>query len=1547
MGVIPDAVVGHSSGEIAAAYTIGGLSLESACQVAYHRGRLAQRLSQMPGPGSMVSVNIPEADVDAYLDRISLSENICVACVNSPLNVTLSGNDAAIRELAKHLTKDGIFARELKTGVAYHSPAMQQISEEYHSCLSRLEMRQPNDGNILMISSVTGQKVPVPAISEAQYWVDNLVSPVQFASAVQYLASAAPKVDNLKPISTYIEIGPHGALRRSVKDTLSAMGKDKGPTYLSILSRFESPVKTALEVVGQLFAYGYPVSVTAANQQHTGINTRPFLVDAPGYPFNHSQVHWHETRLSRDWRLRKAVSRSLLGVSVADWNPLEPRWRKVLRAAEIPWLADHVIGESILFPATGSIIMALEAVRQTQMTTSNQTISGYTIKEAVFMTPIVIRAENGTEVITQTRPLDLASNKIPIRFEVRIFMVADKHWTECFRSTIHIEYAESANEVEAYPEDVMATQIISSDYVCAQQTSTIEISKRDFYNWHHNQGVKYGNSFSLVKDIRWDGDQVAIAHIDVGSPVGPYEGVVHPAILDAACQVCYVAPSGGMSKELPTNVPYRVRDAWISARGWKYPCTRLIRVLTKSKIKSIGTGIECSIQALSDDGSLLCRLNKFDMLPIMSNKHRGDSEKNMLHRIDWRPQLSLLSPSQLHRYCDANHSEVDESSVVNYSRELDSMLRSAFQQDFGPMMETKWTKAPSHMENYVSFMKYQLQKVQGEPLEIISQEDLTRKLEQLSHRRPSWRMFVEVAQNLPSIIREDFNASEFLLSKSLLQDFYEDIFKNFFDDRLISYFQLMAHETSSMRILEVGAGSGAMASLVLSILELVEESTGGVAFCEYVYTDPSSSYLERARERFSKYRSRMTFMLLDPGQGIVDQGFLPASFDVVLTGGAFHATGNMPGLLQGIRCVLKPGGHLIFCENTAPDCFTLDFGFGVLPDWWCGEDRHVARRPIMTEPEWETVLRENGFSGNDLVIRDYADNVAHHTSIIVSSIPYISHIAGEGARVWFVVHEVSFSARDLAMTVAESFESLGLQTIITHLTQLSESHISHDDYVILLTDLGDYLLTDVSESIFGVIKNVMQRPRKILWLTSSCIDQSSDVGCYPYAHIKDGLLRTLRTEFGNKHIISLSVEDIIHTPTCVSNISKVCVSAFGAQFPEPDYVVREGQILTRRLIEDTKLNYELSSSIRPLDKSSPWLPGPPLKVDIESRGQLDTLHFSEDSDYHEELGPIDVEIEARAWAINFRDILTALGQLPDPEFGSDCAGIVTRVGAQCESVQPGDRVCMCATGCMRMYPRSSEDAVMKIPPSVSFEEACAVINPGMTAWYSLMDIAKLSRGERILIHAASGATGQLAIQIAQKAGAEIFVTVGDNRKKELLINQYGIPADHFFYSRSNNTTFAKGIMRMTDGHGVDVVLNSLSGNGLRASWECIAPYGRFIEIGKKDIDSNSPLPMTGFANNVTFAAVDIRHIMLHRKQLGKNLFHKTMALNYDGTIHCPQPLHLYDISAVEDAFRYIQSGKNSGRTIVRIDPSTIVRVCVPRILFLTLLSQSRYQADES
>ncbi|KAI0810057.1 polyketide synthase PksD [Xylaria sp. FL0064] len=1466
-GIIPDAVVGHSSGEIAAAYATGALSLESALKVAYHRGRLAQKLIvTSQEPGSMISVNIAESDIDTYLKKLSLNMDIFVACVNSPSNVTLSGTASAISNLERILDEDGVFSRKLAVSVAYHSPAMQQIAADYLLCLDSLQPRQqPSDfGRIVMASSVTGLGAPTSTFSKGQYWVDNLTSPVQFVSALQYIAVAAPKVDGLKTISTYLEVGPHGALKRPVTDTVENVSRGKTITYLSMLSKFESPLKSSLDVVGQLFTHGHPVSVLSANQHDIKSRSFLFLVDTPGFPFNHSLTHWHETRLSRDWRFRQVVPRSILGAPAADWNPLEPCWRKMLRVSETPWLEDHVVGGDVLFPATGSIGMILEAVRQ--MVRATQIIIAFRIKEASFMKPIRVLKDRDTEVITRLRPLQQSHEKVAFRFEVSLFTIVDSYWSQCVKSIIHVEYEETPNEVDGQQGMHAVGQIIRQNYTNAKERCTEQITQRGFYESLAEQGFEYGDAFSLVRDVVWNGDRLAVARVKVEPTVGLYEGVVHPGVLDAACQLLYVAPTEGLSAKLPTTVPYKMRNVWISATGWQDPYNQQLRVSTSSRLRPIGTGIECTLDVLSDEGIPLCHIDKFDLRPITTAKPSHNGASKLLHQVEWKPHLSLLNSSQLRQYCNANRS-VKGSPPIDLAIELENALLVVIRQYLSEILKTDWAKASPHMERYVSFLQTRLAYEKDGFSEITVGKASDDKLKQLSSSRPSWGVFIEVAKNLLPIIRGEVSPSDLLVSSSSTHKYYEDLFARFDAGRLKSYLGLVAHQAPGLKILEIGGGSGALTELVVSILEEIENRVGGLLNCQ------------NARDIFGRHQSR-----------IQNHDFQTGSFDMILSGGCLHAARSLSKKLQDVRRMLKPGGRLLFCDVTDPDDFIMNFGFGILPVWW--------QELPLTAPKWDALLKENHFSGHDFIITDSGNDNINQVSIMVSTAVTPPQTEFEDAKVVLVVRENEEYQMAIALALArDTFATTKYDPLIVTHSQLADAQLRPEDYLLLLVDISSPNATS-----------------------------SQDSGHSPFSGIKDGFLRTLRSESNNKRIINLTLEiSAPHIHETASQISKVFTSAFIQKMPDLEYSEQDGFILTGRLVENAHLNSELSSSTHPETRSLPWLPGPPLKLDMGTRGQLDSLYFVEDVAYYKELGPSEVEIEAKAWAVNFRDVFGALGRLDDPGFGFDCAGIVRRVGAACRSVQPGDRVCMCVVDCMRMYPRGDEEVVVKISPCLSFEEACAVIVPGMTALQSLVEIARIRRGEKVLIHAASGATGQLAIQIAQRAGAEIFATVGYADKKQLLVDDYGIPADHIFYSRSNSFTFAQSIMRATNGYGVDVILNSLVGEGLRASWECIAPYGRFVEIGKADINANLPLPMAPFAVNATFASVDVRHMLVNRKQSAKELLHKTMAMMADTSIHSPRPLHIYDVGAVENAFRYIQSGKNTGRIVIRIESHVEVR----------------------
>ena len=351
-GISPAAVVGHSSGEIAAAFCVGALSRESAWRVAYFRGIVAASLDSEQEHGAMMSVGLSEAAIKPYLSRSEVdSSNISVGCINSPRNITLSGSETQIDALKDLLEKDNVFARKLKVRLAYHSKQMGKVANLYQSLLGNVQTGTPLAGKPVMFSSVTGQRVSTEDLSTSEYWVNNMVSPVKFLHAVTNICSKNSKTlgKSLKAghkglqAHHLLEIGPHSTLQGPIKDILHSMSKTKEIGYCSVLIRGQSASKTALEAAGTLHSLGCPVDLKAVNSIQETSSVRSMLVNLPAYPFNHSKTHWLESRLSKGFRFRKFPPHELLGTQVPDWNPLEARWRNIISLPESPWIRDHKV----------------------------------------------------------------------------------------------------------------------------------------------------------------------------------------------------------------------------------------------------------------------------------------------------------------------------------------------------------------------------------------------------------------------------------------------------------------------------------------------------------------------------------------------------------------------------------------------------------------------------------------------------------------------------------------------------------------------------------------------------------------------------------------------------------------------------------------------------------------------------------------------------------------------------------------------------------------------------------------------------------------------------------------------------------------------------------------------------------------------------------------------------------------------------------------------------------------------------------------------------
>lgn len=454
-------------------------------------------------------------------------------------------------------------------------------------------------------------------------------------------------------------------------------------------------------------------------------------------------------------------------------------------------------------------------------------------------------------------------------------------------------------------------------------------------------------------------------------------------------------------------------------------------------------------------------------------------------------------------------------------------------------------------------------------------------------------------------------------------------------------------------------------------------------------------------------------------------------------------------------------------------------------------------------------------------------------------------------------------------------------------------------------------LAEATPELFSQLQKLFLNNEGLVWVYNGAADSAEA----PDANMIVGLTRSIRSESPVK-LVTLGLTSKTESADAVAEVLKTVFmpDAPSAHKHDREFIEKDGKLLVPRMVDDSAMNdfVHRETQDSALHMQPYGQPGRRFKIAVGSYGALDTLHFVDDKP--EPLGEDEVEVEVKATGMNFKDIVVSMGQLAQPYLGVECSGIIASVGKNVTDVKVGDKVMAMSEGAYSTYARCLSTSTYPIPEGMSFEEACTIPVVFCTAYYALFDLGRLAEGEKVLIHAAAGGVGQSAIMLAKMAGAEIYATVGSADKKSFLMKQYGLAEDRIFYSR--DTSFGPAIRRATEGYGVDVVLNSLAGDVLRETWDCLAPFGRFIEIGKADITKNSRLEMNRFETNVTFSSVDLTKVAYFKPKLMKRLLKDVCDLLSKNTVQPIAPITSYPISEVEKAYRQLQSGKSMGKLVV-------------------------------
>lgn len=1561
--IVPARVIGHSSGEIAAAFSVGAINAEAAWRIAYSRGVVSASL--MDKNGAMMAVGTSEEALRPYLEKVNaeLPGELVKACYNSPKNITMSGDENKIDLLKALLDADQIFARKLNVKNAYHSGHMKAVADEYLRLMGDITPeRRISKTRTKMFSTVTGQEASLTELSKPQYWVDNMVSPVRFTQTLATMCSTVAGKSTLRTergadiaIQHLVEVGPHSALQSAVRDTMATQQKLGSIGYSTILSRNNSAVATSLQAVGNLFCMGYPIDMHAVNYTSRTSPSKQelapqILVDLPPYSFNHSRTYWPEGRLSKNFRFRKAPRHDLLGATVADWDQDEPKWRQIIRTSEIPWVNDHRVTGSNVYPGMGYIAMAIQAILQLEPPDAQ--ISGYRLRDVSIKAALQVpETEEGVETAFSMRHAtesSLAGSANWWDFRVSSYNPNTDGWTEHCRGLVSLEHKTETGPVDGGREASADIVIQKERLADAIRACNAPFDMARAYSELLTIGLAYGPTFANLSNVtRSPESKAALGIITVPdikaimpkNYLQPH--VIHPGTLDSMLHVFLAAIQEADNAALTEPmVPVFVRELWVSHDISKEPshtfhCHGTVRQVGHSKI-------EANVTAWDQQTETVKVMIKDIQATPLQNSSSTAGDRQLSYNIQWKPDIDLLEPEQSQSHFNKDLPKAKtESEMMQLTHDLNLISTIYIRDALKEVARAPLEGLLPHNQKYLEWLQHMEERYQQGNIFHQTPEweslmnDSARKEEFLKQHCYSpdsgseFRLLARIGSQIPQILRQEVDALQLMFGDDLLDQYYAELEGNVVvHDLLRAYLGTLGHKYVNLKILEIGSGTGGTTLPVLEALSPVGKDgnmTNKSRLSGFTYTDISAGFFEKAKTKFKAWKNIMEFRRLDIEKDPIEQGFEPGSYDIILAANVLHATSDINNTLSNARKLLRPGGKLLLHEGSGHELLVPPLAFGTLPGWWLSVEPHRKWGPLMSEKTWDQMFRDTDYSGTDLVLKDYQDDLIHSQSLMIASA--LNHDPVEVRHPDTIVVTTKTQAYPLVSQVLKSLEKLGISDPrVVDWRELSGLNLK-ETVAISLLELEGPVLLDIDEEGFKNVRHLLMTCAGAMWVTKDPI-------AHPEVAIATGFIRTVRWERDldtcDLTILGLSDEDAASIDEVTRQISKLYQYHYinVTESRNDEYLSQGGVLYVNRLIAADYINEFLSAKVtKPSPQMQPFGADPSraLKLSTDSPGLLNRLMFVDDPMYPKPLLDNDVEVRIKATGLNFRDIMSAMGEVNGDVLGAEGAGIITRVGANVKKVVPGDRVMIMAdqTGTFQTYARSDQRCVSKLPDDMSFEIAASIPVIYATVLYCLNDIGRLVAGETILIHAAAGGVGQAAIMVAQDRGAEIFATVSSHEKRDILINTYGIQEDHIFSSR--DLSFEQGIMRMTKGRGVNVVLNSLAGEALKRTWNCIAHFGRFLEIGKRDIYSNGRLEMFPFSKSVMFASCDLETVIRLDKNTSERLLEETVAMWDKKKIRGTTPFTVFSYGELEASFRLLQAGKHIGKVVLSAEPEDLVQ----------------------
>ncbi|OHX00905.1 beta-ketoacyl synthase domain-containing protein [Colletotrichum incanum] len=868
-GVVPSAVVGHSSGETAAAYASGAITATEAILIAYHRGQIT-RLIKSAHNGSMAAVGLGRKQVERFL-----RPGVIIGCENSPSSVTLSGESDVLQGVLHdiRLKSPGVLARSLHVECGYHSQHMKTAADDF---TSRLEgLLQNKKPNVPFYSSVTGVKNIDMSHS---YWVKNVVSPVLFNTAVQSV------LDDFKS-PVFVELGPHSALAGPIRQILQL--KNRTAQYIPTLVRNQNAVSAVLKAAGELWLAGTNIDVAVVNPPGE------FLTDLPAYPWHYDKEYWLESRLSRSWRFRNFPHHEILGSRVEEISDACPAWRCNLRVDDVPWLRDHVVRDEAVFPASGFITMIGEALRQLKGSVD------FTLNHVSFESTLVL-GDQPVELVTVLNPAKSRTLGQSVWYDFSISSLNEG--SEVWVKHVFGQCRAGSGQKRSPP---------------GMPTLPRQVSATSFYNTLKRFGLNYGASFRGLSSVSSHvTESRAIATLD--DKLSAYTNAVyavHPTTLDTSMHVAMVASCQGLGRNFTRLVvPTYIHEVFVGKP------TGSIQVV--ASVETVDHVAPATKVIGVSEGQVVVEMSGLQVSALETSYSNKEDDSHAGVTLEWKPDINFVGPSQLLRRRQANaNSHVLDELVLACIVDLRAQLQ------FLPATQPHLVKFKSWLDaSYREAMTGQYPEIISS-FEIATMNHKTRHelifklLESL--RGTALSDIAHAIYRVQTFGADCFSGSSHAV-KTLMQPSHFTGSLKFIDDVDFSdLLRLLGHKKPNMSILHIDPT--AESDDISSALFLPGDKR---AYGTYTYTGVLAKSPILIEKRF-KSASNVNYKQLVIEEDPISQGFTEESFDLIISQRtmSFFSTAS----IINMRKLLKPRGRLILQHSNSASK-VLQLAFGLVPE---------------------------------------------------------------------------------------------------------------------------------------------------------------------------------------------------------------------------------------------------------------------------------------------------------------------------------------------------------------------------------------------------------------------------------------------------------------------------------------------------------------------------------------------------------------------------------------------------------------------------------------